>query len=296
MSRGSIPWLALAVALAAEAAHAYEVRALELFANELVYEPVSGLLYASLPSAAGAAGNSVVPIDPETGSIGTPVFVGSELTALATSEDGSALYVALGGAYAIRRVDLGTQLAGAQFALGDDPVLGPYGAEDIEVLPGSSDAIAVALTRSAIPRHGGVAVFDGGVRRALTTAAHTGANRIEFSSDPALLYGYNDQSTEFGFRRIRVDAQGATELDVTRSLIKGFDIEIDHAAGRVYAGSGRVIDPEQLQVDDAGCSRAQFCGQQGAFCKGADWGNDEPGQKPRDCQVVPRSSQPCEPR
>jgi hypothetical protein len=49
-------------------------------------------------------------------------------------------------------------------------------------------------------------------------------------------------------------------------------------------------------VDDAGCSRAQFCEQQGAFCKLADWGNDEPGQKTRDCQVVPRSSQPCQPR
>ena len=469
MATGSITRLALAGLLAAGAAHGYEVRSIELLANELVYEPVSGQLYASLPSAAGAAGNSVVAIDPETGAIGAPVFVGSEPTALAASDDGSTLYVALSGAGAIRSIDLLTQLADEPFALGNDPVFGPYGAEDIEVLPGSNDAIAVALTRFAIPRHGGVAVFDGGMRRAAQTAPHTGANRIEFSSDPSLLYGYNNQTTEWGFRRIRIDGQGATELDVTRSLIKGFDLEIEYAGGRVYAGSGWVVDPEQLAlagtfvpslepfdvavdaalgraylltaqtvevfdvqtflrleavvipgmrgapgslerwgqsgvafrtsggqlflvdtrppdadgdgigdrvdncrglanpdqadvdrdrlgdvcdaqpdvpdselplcqqsltdaflvidhllaggglsdsdrdgeydvtdrcpntllyeaVDDAGCSSAQFCERERAFCKLADWRNDEPDRKPKDCEVVPRSSQPCQPR
>jgi len=39
-------------------------------------------------------------------------------------------------------------------------------------------------------------------------------------------------------------------------------------------------------VDDAGCSLEQFCAVQGAACEAADWRNDEPKGKPRDCDRV----------
>ncbi len=98
--------------------------------------------------------------------------------------------------------------------------------------PGSSGTIAVSLKRSGVsPRHGGVAIFDEGVKRPLSTQDHTGSNRIEFSDDPSVLYGYNNETSEFGFREILVDTDGATETQVYRSFIAGYgvDIEVDGA-------------------------------------------------------------------
>jgi hypothetical protein len=47
--------------------------------NAMTYNPSNGLFYVSVPSAAGPPyGNCVVSVDPATGALGTPIFVGSE--------------------------------------------------------------------------------------------------------------------------------------------------------------------------------------------------------------------------
>src|SRR5262249_28840797 len=57
---------------------------ISLTANSMVYDAQQELLYASVPSIVGPViGNSVVPIDPTTGVIGNPIFVGSEPNKLA---------------------------------------------------------------------------------------------------------------------------------------------------------------------------------------------------------------------
>ncbi|HEX8423864.1 MAG TPA: hypothetical protein VF634_10660, partial [Pyrinomonadaceae bacterium] len=54
------------------------VRRIPLLTNDLVYSAQTQQLYASVPSAAGAKGNSVTRLNPETGEIGPSLFVGSE--------------------------------------------------------------------------------------------------------------------------------------------------------------------------------------------------------------------------
>ena len=50
-----------------------------IYNNSMIYNPVNGLFYLSVPSAAGAPyGNSIVSVDPVTGALGTPIPVGSE--------------------------------------------------------------------------------------------------------------------------------------------------------------------------------------------------------------------------
>jgi uncharacterized repeat protein (TIGR01451 family) len=226
-------------------AHADEIRQIRLATKDLVYDRFTGRIYASVPSSAGSIGNSVVPIDPETGSIGTAVFVGSEPGKLALSDDGQYLYVALDGAAAVRRFELSTQTAGPQFSLGNDSFSGPYFVEDMEVLPGDPEAIAVSRqNRGFSPRHEGVAIYERGVQRPAETPGHTGSNRIEFGSSSSRLYGYNNETTEFGFRRMAVDASGVSVLDVTENLVAGFNVDIDFADGLIVTTSGRVIDPE----------------------------------------------------
>lgn len=230
-------WL---VAICATAA----VKIVDLPANDLVYDPHSGLLYASVPSEAGELGNTVTAIDPELGEIVSSVFVGSEPSTLAVSGNGRFLYVGIDGAAAIRRVTLPSLTAGPQFEVGTDPSFGPMLAEDIEVQPGNANVIAVSLLRPGIsPRHGGVAIFDNGVRRPEVTQEYTGSNRIEFSADPGVVYGYNNETTEFGFRTLQVNDQGVSEVKVTRDLISGFSVDIEYDSGFVFAASGEVVNP-----------------------------------------------------
>ncbi len=224
-------------------ASAADVRRVTLRTNDILYDSTSGKIYASVPSSAGSLGNSVVPIDPATGAVGAPIFVGSEPGRLALSDDGQYLYVSLDGAAAVRRVNLQTQAAEIQFSLGSDSFFGPFYVEDMEVQPGHPHVVAISLKNLGIsPRHAGVAIFEDGVQRPEVTVRHTGSNVIEFSDDPTRLYGNNLETTEFGFRRMLVDDSGVVEQDVTRDLIPGADIEFDD--GLLYGTSGLVIDPE----------------------------------------------------
>ena len=46
------------------------------------------------------------------------------------------------------------------------------------------------------------------------TAIHTGSNVIAFGATAGRLYGYNNETSEFGFRRMDVTASGVTVLEI----------------------------------------------------------------------------------
>ena len=210
-------------------------------AKDIVWDRVRNRIYASLPSAAGEIGNSVAIIDPATGSVVNSVFVGSEPGTLAISDDASVLYVALDGSAKVRRVNLATFTAGLEFGVWST---GTLYAEDIEVMPGTPGTVAISLKNPASsPRLAALAIYDDGVRRPTTGPGHTGSNRIEFGTEPTMLYGYNNETTEFGFRLNTVSAAGVTETWVSPGLISGFDADIEFDGGRVYATTGAVVDP-----------------------------------------------------
>jgi hypothetical protein len=93
------------------------VRRIALQTSGLIYDPISGALYASVAGADGPDGNSVVAIDPTTGTTAAPVWVGSEPTALALTDDRRYFKSALQGAYAIKRLDFPGLSAPTSFRL-----------------------------------------------------------------------------------------------------------------------------------------------------------------------------------
>jgi hypothetical protein len=213
-------------------------------ANDIVYDPVRQQIYASVASTDPSRGNTVTVINPATGAIVSSVFVGSEPRKLAMSDDAQFLYVALDGAAAVRQVDLATMTAGLQFPLGADSFLGLFYVEDMEVLPGAPNSVAVSRRNQGFsPRHQGVAIYDDGVKRPTETPGHTGSNVIVFSESAATLYGYNNETTEFGFRRMLVSSSGVTVATVQSGLISGFGVDIEFDGGRIYATGGAVVDP-----------------------------------------------------
>jgi hypothetical protein len=209
-------------------------------ANDLIYNPADQMFYASVPSRGGAAGNSIVSINPVTGETGTPVFVGSEPDKLAMSDDGHTLYVSLEGASAVRRFDTATRTAGQQFSLGQDSFHGSYSARDLAVAPGNPNVVAVARNYPAVsPSQAGVAVFDNGVQRSKTGPGHTGgADYLAFSAVGSKLYGSGQYTS---LQTMSIDASGVT---ITGSASFSVHGKIKFANGLVYSSGGQVINPD----------------------------------------------------
>ncbi|HEY9404964.1 MAG TPA: Calx-beta domain-containing protein [Pyrinomonadaceae bacterium] len=216
------------------------VRALSLPANDVIYNPADQTLYASVPSSAGAAGNSIVPVNPATGETGAPVFIGSEPGKMALSDDGHTLYVSLDGSYSVRRFDTATRTPGQQFSLGQHSISGNRTARDIAVAPGNPNLVAIA--RGYFGSSGaaaGVAVFDNGVQRPNTGADWSNsADFLAFSATESKLYGSGSYS---GLQTMTIDASGVTVASERTAGVSG---RIKFANGLIYSSAGQVVNPE----------------------------------------------------
>lgn len=207
------------------------VRRINLPANDLVYSEATQNLYASIPSSAGANGNSILKINPQTGELGPFTFIGSEPDKLAVSSDGQTLWAHLDGANAARRFDPLTQTPGLQFNTGTPRAL------DMEVVPGSPGSLVLTKLFG-----GGVFIYDNGVQRANIGPSFPQVGPIEFAADASILYGFNNGDSGAQVVKYLVDAAGVTQSTVTGALLTGNSMEFSN--GLLYSGAGRVADPE----------------------------------------------------
>jgi hypothetical protein len=201
-----------------------ELRSLDLAARDLAWDEARGRIYASIT--AGPRANTVVRIDPVTGVIDGEVNVGSSPGRLALSDDGNTLWVGVDGASEVRRVPLPAFTAGAAFSIGFSP------ADELHAMPGAPGSVAVV-------REGAITIFDNGVPR-----GHSGvdANSAVFGGSASVMYGYNNFSSEFGFRTFRVAPDGVTEVRLSTDVIGGYYETLLFAGGRVYSRRGTVVD------------------------------------------------------
>jgi hypothetical protein len=217
-------------------------RGTTLTTKDLAYDRAGNRIFASVPGAALNRPNTLTPIDPLTGTLGNSVFMGSDPGKLSISEDSHLIYASLDGSGQVRTFDTVSQTLGTAFAVGSDSFFGTEYVEDLAIAPGNPDILAVSRKYQGVsPRHAGVAIYDKGVMRSTTTATHTGSNVIEFSASSSILYGFNTESSESGFRTMAVSASGVSVTNVQTSLFSASDILF--SSGRIYSTSGQVVDP-----------------------------------------------------
>jgi hypothetical protein len=222
---------------------------LSLPVGDIIFDPFTRLIYASVAGSAGAIGNTITEIDPATGTIGRSFPIGSEPKKLAISDDGKTLYAGLDGAGAVRAFDIPTRTPGLQFSLGSDSSGNIFYVEDIEIMPGTPQVVAVSrMYKGMNPRKAGVAIYENGVMRPTTTLLSEGSNVIEFSGSAATLYGYDNEDTGFEFRRMSVHASGVTTTGIVKNLIRGFYTDIEYNNGRIYSSNGEIIDPVAMTL------------------------------------------------
>ncbi len=225
-----------------------EVKTIALEANALAYNPTHKHLYAAVASSAAKNGNTITALDPATGETVWSVNVSSDPAVLAMADNDKVLWVGPHGASGIQRIDLVERKAGPLLPFNVERH-GTVFAEDIAVLPGTADSVAVSMfSKGVSPRHAGVAIFDNGVLRSGKTRDHTGSNRIAASDQPEILFGYNNETTEFGLRHLYVDAFGIREGRVAGGVIQGFGVDIVYAGGRIFSTNGAVVDAQNLNL------------------------------------------------
>jgi hypothetical protein len=228
----------------------WQTATIPLASRGIAYDAVRDRLLVAVSPSVPTLGNRLVEIDPHTGALGRSVWVGSDPSVVAVADDGSRAYVGLLGAPLVAEVDLSSFTITRQFSLGSGH-LGPHYAEDIEVQPGSAGVIAISRRNVGyIPRHTGVAIYADGVMRPTQTQTHTGPTRITWSDDPALIYGYNNESTQYGMYRLGVDVDGVAVVSQSLS-VTGDNVDIEYTEGLLQATTGQVVDIDTMTLDVA---------------------------------------------
>jgi trimeric autotransporter adhesin len=214
---------------------------ISLMNNDLVYNAVDGLLYASVPgSVPGNMGNSVVGIDPLTGNIIRQISVGSQPNKIALSSDGTQLFAGLDGAGSVVQVNLTTGQLVMQFSLGGGKGVynPPYTASALAAVPGLPNSVAIFST------NGIVTIYDSGVARAdnssgfIDTYFDENYGALSFDSSGSNLY-LNALPFQ-GIEELAVSSAGITGGKSLFSNTVNYNIQYDN--GQLYLSDGIVLN------------------------------------------------------
>ncbi|MBU2018914.1 MAG: T9SS type A sorting domain-containing protein [Bacteroidetes bacterium] len=215
---------------------------IDLNAHKLLYDGKRDKIYATVKSLDMNYGNNFVQINPRTGLIEKSMFVGSEPSCMDITKDTNFVYIGFDGASLVKRINLNTFLVDRTIPLGNGP-FGPRYAEDVATISTTPDVVVVSRKRMSVtPRHDGVVAYLNSTKIPGETPNHTGSNVIESADDTSLVFGYNNESSEYGFRRMRIDTiTGVNLIDVTQGMSLGLDFEFEK--GLLYSDRGKILDP-----------------------------------------------------
>jgi len=212
---------------------------------DMTWDSHRNRIYASVPTATGGAyADKVVVIDPVTAQITHSVTVGQNPGRLALTSGGEYLYVALDANGTVSRLNAATMAVESNFAVGTSPERGTLYAEDMCTVAGQPNMLILSqYHKTGSPKHSGVAVYENGVVRPVKTGGHTGSNLLEPSTDPAIFFGYNTESSEAGTRRLRIDAAGVSEISMNRYLFDSNFLDMMESDGdRIFSSDGSQVD------------------------------------------------------
>lgn len=245
------------------------------------------MIYLSLPSVDGANGNSVQILNPETGTLGTSSFAGSEPFLLAVSANSKYLYVSQAGAATVQRMTLPDLMNDSTIQLGSDSFFGPFFAMDLQAAPNADGTVAVVRGAPHVSpeEEGGVVIYDNGVTRpnVLCGFIQSGCTNglpaalydsIQWNTDATEMFAANNEDTAFDFYTLPVDLSGFGTPTDYPNLVPDFFafIHYDAHSGRVYDDDGEIVDPTSgtvvgtfaasgLMVPDGTLGVAFFLGQ-----------------------------------
>jgi hypothetical protein len=204
---------------------------------DLVYSAIRNRLYVTVAGDATMFANTIVEVDPTTSSVVSAIPVGSNPGPLAISDDGSTLWVGIGGSFSFRKVTL-TSAAPVVGPLNALPMTGSryFAAQSIAALPGVPSSVAMLISDGIGTSE--VHVYDDGVSRVTSVKNATTAAFLARGPTGLLFGARNDTKDFFVFT---VSAAGVTQSPFY-NLFEGNVADLDYAGGRAYLGSAEVLD------------------------------------------------------
>lgn len=252
-----------------------------IFMLHHVFDPHSGLLYATVSGSSANYANQVVVIDPAAVKVINNWSVGNGPNQIAISDDGQFLYVGLDGDKQVAQIALPSGTVNFTTALGNDPSFhNPMVADAIRVLPGQPHAWAVTHCGVGFEPCGeGVAVFDDAVQRATQVL-------LDQDQPDALLFLGSNASTLYGttllqspptFYIYSITSGGITQTQAVTNAAPPFlgGGTLDTDGTSIYVSTGQILNPANLTVVgtfspqtiqrgqrvDAGTSKIYFSGR-----------------------------------
>jgi hypothetical protein len=209
--------------------------------NDMVVDQAGSLVYITVDS--GLGGGEVIAIDPLTGEEAWVFNTGFVPSQIAVSDDGAFAYVAEDGTGTIWRIDIAEEEIDLEISLGvRDSDTAEYGVEEIEVMPGSPETIAVSTTAAGEPETGVFLFVDG-----IQSANSGDGGRIEFASDSSSLFSLSGAGD---VRRYDVDVDGLSLSAFEPGALSDSATDIEYEDGLLFATSGEVADAISLSVVD----------------------------------------------
>jgi hypothetical protein len=215
-------------------------------ANDMVWDSTSQQLYLSVPG-----NNSITPLNPTSGQLGTPVILASAPDRLAISGDSAYLYVGMDANGTVQRFTMPGMAPDISIPLGSFMSYGPMYALDVEVAPGSPHTVAISRGTTAVsPREeGGVAIYDDATPRPNSVPGFGfGPGPIDsllWKGDGTAIYGANTETTSGDLYVLPVDASGvmAGKDYIVQGTLGFVPRDYNTTTGYVYASTGQAVDP-----------------------------------------------------
>ncbi len=217
------------------------VRTLKLPVNDLIYDATRDRIWMSVPQSGWENGNSLISFDPATNAFSYPAWIGSNPNKLARSTDGQYLYCGLDGSASVAKFWLSSGQGGTTFSLGRNSN-GPIFSQDIKVVPGQPDSVAVAgESRGVSTQLTGVAIYDGTQKR--PNQVVQGSRSITFGATTSRLYGADTSAG--GLHKMTVSTGGVSNDKSVAGLVND---NIVYSQSLLYLPNGRIVDPELERI------------------------------------------------
>ena len=213
---------------------------------DVAYSESTGYVYLTIPSSSQQYPGSLVVMDLSTLNIVEAKSIAGEPKYLGISADGEILYIGLGDVSGIIKLPT-ADLSQTETISLDQPFGTPPFAADIAVSPVDNNTFATWLYRKnngTPPRIGlGITLFEDGVQLPEKAGSR---DRVEYSSDGMKLFGFNSQSTEYGFSILNINATGVSHDIYIYGFTYAFPFapDIHYAGNNIYTTAGEVLDPD----------------------------------------------------
>jgi Abnormal spindle-like microcephaly-assoc'd, ASPM-SPD-2-Hydin/HYDIN/CFA65/VesB-like, Ig-like domain/Beta-propeller repeat len=221
---------------------------LQISPSSVVSVPGSNLLYVAIPASAVPNANTIMPIDPTTGTPGTPIPVGNDPRLLAPSDDGKYLYVALFGDQTVQRINLQTQAVERTFPFSPNPFCqgcSILSATDLHAVPGSPQEVVLAQG-SMISLYNDSGLVNYVPNAFVTYFAPTFSN-FAFAGNPATIYALPFTLVKDSFFSVvTLDSAGLHYTEQTGTNYGGNNTtgnQVVSDGTLLYTSGGQVWDP-----------------------------------------------------